>query len=63
MANWRLVAIHFETAQFGEDTARLVVADVQDDEGLYMLGISSEREAQRHAVVNHNPFLGQSNYR
>lgn len=49
----------FETAQFGEDTARLVVTDVQEDEGLYMLGISSEREAQRHAVVNHNPFLGR----
>lgn len=49
----------FETAQFGEDTARLVVTDIQDDEGLYMLGISSEREAQRHAVINHNPFLGR----
>ena len=46
----------FETAQFGEDTARLVVTEIQEDEGLYMLGISSEREAQRHAVVNHNPF-------
>ena len=49
----------FETAQFGEDTARLVVTEIQEDEGLYMLGISSEREAQRHAVVNHNPFLGR----
>ena len=24
-----------------------------------MVGISSEKEAQRHAVVNHNPFLGR----
>jgi len=49
----------FETAQFGEDTARLVVTDVNDGDGNYMLGISSEREAQRHAVINHNPFLGR----
>lgn len=49
----------FETSQFGEDTARLVVTDIREDEGLYMLGISSEREAQRHAVINHNPFLGR----
>ena len=49
----------FETAQFGEDTARLVVTEIDDGEGLYMLGISSEREAQRHAVINHNPFLGR----
>lgn len=49
----------FETAQFGEDTARLVVTEIRDDDGLYMLGISSEREAQRHAVINHNPFLGR----
>jgi len=49
----------FETAQFGEDTARLVVTEIDEGEGLYMLGISSEREAQRHAVINHNPFLGR----
>ena len=49
----------FETAQFGEDTARLVVTEVNEGDGQYMLGISSEREAQRHAVVNHNPFLGR----
>ena len=24
-----------------------------------MLAISSEREAKRHAVLNHNPFLGR----
>lgn len=49
----------FETAQFGEDSARLVVTEVNEGDGQYMLGISSEREAQRHAVVNHNPFLGR----
>jgi len=49
----------FITPQFGEDSARLVVAETDDDEGLYWLGISSEREAQRHAVINHNPFLGR----
>jgi hypothetical protein len=49
----------FETSQFGEDTARLVVTEIDEDESLYMLGISSEREAQRHAVINHNPFLGR----
>ena len=49
----------FETAQFGEDTARLVVTEVNEEDEQYMLGISSEREAQRHAVINHNPFLGR----
>ena len=36
-----------------------MVADVREDDGLFMLGISSEGEAQRHAVINHNPFLGR----
>ena len=49
----------FVTPQFGEDSARLVVAEINDEEQQYMLGISSEREAQRHAVINHNPFLGR----
>ena len=49
----------FSTPQFGEDSARLVVAEVDEDERLYRLGISNEREAQRHAVINHNPFLGR----
>ena len=49
----------FITPEFGEDSARLVVADIRADDGLYMLGISSEAEAQRHAVINHNPFLGR----
>ena len=49
----------FVTPQFGEDSARLVVAEIDDGEQEYLLGISSEREAQRHAVINHNPFLGR----
>ena len=49
----------FVTPEFGEDSARLVVADEDPVEEQWMLGISSEREAMRHAVVNHNPFLGR----
>ena len=49
----------FITPEFGDDSARLVVADIREDDGLFMLGISSEGEAQRHAVINHNPFLGR----
>ena len=49
----------FITPQFGEDSARLVVAESDNESGLYRLGISNEREAQRHAVINHNPFLGR----
>ena len=41
----------FVTPQFGEDSARLVVAEVNNESGMYRLGISSEREAQRHAVI------------
>ena len=43
----------FITPEFGEDSTRLVVADIREDDGLFMLGISSEGEAQRHAVINH----------
>ena len=49
----------FITPQFGEDSARLVVAEIDNGSGEYVVGISSEREAQRHAVINHNPFLGR----
>ena len=49
----------FVTPQFGEDSARIVVAQSDNESGLYRLGISNEREAQRHAVINHNPFLGR----
>lgn len=49
----------FVTPEFGEDSARLVVAEGLDDDAVWLLGISSEREALRHAVLNHNPFLGR----
>ena len=51
----------FSTPDFFDDSAKLVVATVDQEEGgtAYMLGISSEEEARRHAVLNHNPFLGR----
>ena len=49
----------FITPEFGEDSARLVVAENNTDEEAWMLAISSLKEAQRHAVVSHNPFLGR----
>jgi len=57
VSDWWLYT--FVTPEFGEDSARLVVSEINDADDIYMLGISSEREAQRHAVVNHNPFLGR----
>jgi len=49
----------FVTPEFGEDSARLVVGNNSTEDSAWMLGISSEQEAQRHAVINHNPFLGR----
>ncbi len=49
----------FVTPEFGEDSARLVIAEKNEVEEHWMLAISSEREAQRHTVINHNPFLGR----
>lgn len=57
ISDWWLYT--FVTPEFGEDSARLVVSEINEADEVYMLGISSEREAQRHAVVNHNPFLGR----
>lgn len=57
VSDWWLYT--FVTPEFGEDSARLVVSETVAEDEVYMLGISSEREAQRHAVVNHNPFLGR----
>jgi hypothetical protein len=37
----------------------VVAEDDAEDGTAYMLAISSEREAKRHAVLNHNPFLGR----
>ena len=50
----------FSTPRFSDDTARLVVSE-NDTEGgtAYTLAISSHTEARRHAVLNHNPFLGR----
>ena len=36
-----------------------MAVDEEEDGTAYMLGISSEEEARRHAVLNHNPFLGR----
>ncbi len=50
----------FSTPDYTDDTARLVVASVsEEDNSSYMLAISSLSEARRHAVLNHNPFLGR----
>ena len=50
----------FSTPDYSDDTARLVVASTSEEDGTaYMLAISSLTEARRHAVLNHNPFLGR----
>ena len=50
----------FSTPEYTDDTARLVVASVSEEGGTAnMLAISSLTEARRHAVLNHNPFLGR----
>ena len=51
----------FSTPDYSDDTTRLVVATTDIEEGgtAYMLAISSIGEARRHAVLNHNPFLGR----
>ena len=50
----------FSTPDFTDDTAKLVVASTSEEGGsAYMLAISSLTEARRHAVLNHNPFLGR----
>jgi len=50
----------FSTPMWEDDSARLVVTETDAEGGTaYMLGISTHREALRHAVLNHNPFLGR----
>ena len=50
----------FSTPDFSDDTTKLVVASTSEEDGTaYMLAISSLTEARRHAVLNHNPFLGR----
>lgn len=58
LGDWWLYT--FTTPLFSDDTTRLVVAE-DDAEGgtAYMLAISNRIEARRHAVLNHNPFLGR----
>ena len=50
----------FTTPEFGDVTTRLVVTE-NDAEGdtAYMLGITNQLEAHRHALLNFNPFLGR----
>ncbi|MCP2502462.1 MAG: hypothetical protein NLN66_00175 [Candidatus Thalassarchaeaceae archaeon] len=51
----------FSTPDYSDDTTKLVVAttDIEENGTAYMLAISSIGEARRHAVLNHNPFLGR----
>ncbi|MBS71592.1 MAG: hypothetical protein CMO20_01380 [Thermoplasmata archaeon] len=50
----------FTTPEFSDDTARLVVSENDTEDGTaYNLAISNHVEARRHAVLNHNPFLGR----
>ncbi len=50
----------FSTPEYTDDTARLVIASDSEEGGTaYMMAISSLGEARRHAVLNHNPFLGR----
>ena len=50
----------FSTPEWQDDSARLVVTEVDAEaDTSYMLGISSRAEARRHAVLNHNSFLGR----
>jgi len=48
----------FITPQFGEDSARLVVAEIDNASGEYVFGILLEREVQCYVVINHNLFFG-----
>ncbi len=50
----------FTTPEFGDVTTRLVVTE-NNSEGntAYMLGITNQLEAHRHALLNFNPFLGR----
>ena len=50
----------FTTPEFGDVTTRLVVTEVDAEENSsYMLGITNQLEAHRHALLNFNPFLGR----
>lgn len=49
----------YELPGLPEVTSRLVVTEHDAPGGLYQIGLTSRVEAQRHAVLNHNPFLGR----
>ena len=50
----------FTTPEFGDVTTRLVVTEDDASENTsYMLGITNQLEAHRHALLNFNPFLGR----
>ncbi|MBJ23561.1 MAG: hypothetical protein CMB64_02710 [Euryarchaeota archaeon] len=50
----------FTTPEFGDVTTRLVVTEVDAQENSsYILGITNQLEAHRHALLNFNPFLGR----
>ena len=50
----------FSTPEYGDTTTTLIVTETDAEEGTaYMLGISSQDEARKHAVLNFNPFLGR----
>jgi len=50
----------FTTPEFGDVTTRLVVTEENAEENTtYMLGITNQLEAHRHALLNFNPFLGR----
>ncbi len=50
----------FTTPEFGDVTTRFVVTEMNAEENTsYMLGITNQLEAHRHALLNFNPFLGR----
>ena len=50
----------FTTPEFGDVTTRFVVTEINAEENTsYMLGITNQLEAHRHALLNFNPFLGR----
>ncbi len=50
----------FTTPEFGDVTTRFVVTEIDAEENTsYMLGITNQLEAHRHALLNFNPFLGR----
>lgn len=50
----------FSTPEYGDTTTTLIVTQSDAADGsAYMLGIDSQTEARKHAVLNFNPFLGR----